>query len=307
MKQTPFFLTVDTEGDNSWDKPKVIKTHNVERLQRFQNLCDEYHVKPIYLTNFEAADNKAYQTFVRENFANLEIGLHLHAWNSPPEFQLTGDDLHHQPYLHEYPKSEIAAKIDFLVKKLQDTFSTDIVSHRGGRYSISEEIFESLAKNGIRIDCSVVPGFDWRTSMGSPNGEGGPDFRKYTSSIFEIYPGITEIPVSTVVPQNIFSNTKDTFLPKRIYNKLLGKQKLTLRSKLNNLQELKNVTDFHLKKSSHLEYIIHSSELVCGTSNLIKTKSEEDLFYETLEKFFIYLKEKNVISQTFKEYLSKGQ
>lgn len=306
MKQIPFFLTVDTEGDNSWDKPKIIKTENVERLQRFQSLCDDYNVKPIYLTNFEAVENKAYQEFVKQNFSNLEIGLHLHAWNSPPKFQLTHDDMFHQPYLHEYPKNEIISKIDFLVKKLQDTFSTEIISHRGGRYSISKDIFESLASNGIKIDCSVVPGFDWRTSMGNPNGKGGPDFRKYNSSIFEIHPGITEIPVSTIVPKNVFFNTKDTFLPKRIYNKVLGKQKLTLRSKLDNFEELKKVTDFHIEKSNHLEYIIHSSELVCGTSNLIKSNQQEDLFYENLEKFFVYLKLKNIKSQTFKNYLNKN-
>jgi len=31
-----------------------------------------------------------------------EIGMHLHAWNSPPIVPLTGDDFHYQPYLIEY-------------------------------------------------------------------------------------------------------------------------------------------------------------------------------------------------------------
>lgn len=307
ISKSPFFLTVDTEGDNSWDKPIEITSRNVEQLHRFQELCNKYDIKPIYLTNFEAADNKLFQRFVNENFDRLEIGLHLHAWNSPPDFNLTGDDYYYQPYLHEYPDEIIKSKIEYLVKKLQDTFGTEVISHRGGRYSISEMIFETLAKNGIRVDCSVVPGFNWETSLGDPSGKGGPDFSKYENLIYEIFPGITEIPVSTLVPKSIFSGKKDTFLPKRIYSKVFHKHKMVLRSKLNNFDELKKVTDWHIKQNNHLEYIIHSSELVAGTSRLINNENEEDIFYSNLEVFFVYLQNNNVKSQTFKEFISSTQ
>ena len=44
---TPFFLTVDTEGDNMWDKPQNIMSKNTENLYRFQELCNKYNIKPI--------------------------------------------------------------------------------------------------------------------------------------------------------------------------------------------------------------------------------------------------------------------
>ena len=164
-KETPFFLTVDTEGDNIWDRPQKIAATNVEKLHRFQELCNKYAVKPIYLTNYEASENKFFQRMVHENSEKLEIGLHLHAWNSPPDYNLTGNDYYYQPYLHEYPTDIVKSKTEYLIKKLQDTFGTEIISHRGGRYSISDVIFESLAENEIRVDCSVVPGFNWKTSL----------------------------------------------------------------------------------------------------------------------------------------------
>ena len=303
-RETPFFLTVDTEGDNIWDKPRKIVATNVEKLYRFQELCNIYAIKPIYLTNYEAAGNKIFQQLVNENSGKLEIGLHLHAWNSPPEYNLTGNDYYHQPYLHEYPAEIIKSKIGYLIKKLQDTFGMEIISHRGGRYSISETIFESLAENGIRVDCSVVPGFNWKTSQGAPDGNGGPDFTKNKSGIYEIFPGIMEIPVSTLIPKSIFPGKDDTFLPKRIYNKMFGKHKMTLRSKLDNIDELKKVTEHRIRQKNHLEYIIHSSELVKGTSHLIKNESEEEIFYFNLEKFFVYLQNKKVKSQTFKEFIT---
>jgi hypothetical protein len=58
-------------------------------------------------------------------------------------------------------------------------------------------------------------------------------------------------------------------------------------------------------KSTHIESIIHSSELVNGTSHLITNDKEERLFYENLELFFIYLRDKGILSETFKEYLIK--
>lgn len=304
-KETPFFLTVDTEGDNIWDRPQKIAATNVEKLHRFQELCNKYAVKPIYLTNYEASENKFFQRMVHENSEKLEIGLHLHAWNSPPDYNLTGNDYYYQPYLHEYPTDIVKSKTEYLIKKLQDTFGTEIISHRGGRYSISDVIFESLAENEIRVDCSVVPGFNWKTSLGAPQGNGGPDFTKSEGRIYEIFPGITEIPVSTLIPKSIFPKKDDMFLPKRIYNKVFNKHKITLRPKLDNFDELKKVTDYHILRQNHLELIIHSSELVVGTSHLINTKKDEDIFYSNFEKFFVYLQNNNVTSYTFKEFISQ--
>ncbi len=302
----PFFLTVDTEGDNIWGRPKDITSVNTGKLYRFQELCEKHNIKPIYLTNYEAAINEEYQKFVAKHKNNLEVGLHLHAWNSPPVYNLTGDDFKYQPYLHEYPIEEIRKKITFMVKLLKETFQTDIVSHRGGRYSINDDIFQILLDNGVKIDCSVVPGIDWSVSKGSPDGEGGPNFIGYEENIYNIYNDMIEIPVSTYRINKYFAVLKPSNIFVRAAGKIFNYRNLTLRSKVNNLSDLKKIVKWNLsKKCTHLEYIIHSSELVDGYSGTISSKKEEDIFYKNLEAFFMFLSHQNIVSMTFKEYLEE--
>ena len=175
----PFFMTIDTEGDNLWERPRVISAKNVEKLERFQVLCEKHNIKPIYLTNFEAASNDIFRGFIESHQENLEVGLHLHAWNSPPISNLTVNDYLYHPYLHEYSDDVIRNKIDYMYKFLSDRFQMNIISHRGGKYSISDVILDSLYECGIRIDCSVVPGFNWKNAIGDPSGGGGKRFSFY--------------------------------------------------------------------------------------------------------------------------------
>jgi len=305
MDKTPFFLTVDTEGDNIWNRPGSITSDNTENLYRFQELCLRYGIKPIYLTNYEAAVNPEFGHFARQYTDQLEIGLHLHAWNSPPLYRLTEDDFYHQPYLHEYPAKIVEEKIAYMVRLLEDTFQTEIVSHRGGRYSISEPIFESLLKHGIRIDCSVVPGVNWGHNLGDPSQNGGPDFTGHPRQIYKIHKELLEVPVSTLNVSNrhVKSMMQYGYVGK-VLKRLFNLQNLTLRSRLNNsgdLMKIVNRTVGH--KVGHLCYIIHSSELTAGYSPLMRTREEEALFYEHLERFFRFLKSAEVVPMTFKEYL----
>jgi len=48
MSETPFIITIDTEGDNLWANPREITTHNAAYLPRFQSLCERFRFKPVY-------------------------------------------------------------------------------------------------------------------------------------------------------------------------------------------------------------------------------------------------------------------
>ncbi len=302
----PFFLTIDTEGDNIWSRPTKITSRNTEKLYRFQELCEKYHIKPIYLTNYEASINTEYVNFIEKHKKNLEVGLHLHAWNSPPIHNLTENDFYFQPYLHEYPEKIIIKKINYLTEHLKDVFQTAIISHRGGRYSINKTIFDSLYDNGIRIDCSVVPGIDWSGSKGDPKGTGGPDFRNFQSNINTLESSIIEIPVSTYRINKYVDSIDDSNIFKRAAGKIFNYKNSILRSKINNLEELKKIVNWNLvNNATHLEYIIHSSELVYNESPLIYKESQVDIFYNNLELFFKFLQQSNIESFTFKEYMKK--
>mgnify|MGYP003976026763 CR=1 FL=1 len=89
-----FIITIDVEGDNLWSRPRDIKCRNALFLPRFQELCEKYNLFPVYLTNYEMAQSNEFinlaKSFINNNTG--EVGMHLHAWDSPPDYKLTDQD-----------------------------------------------------------------------------------------------------------------------------------------------------------------------------------------------------------------------
>jgi hypothetical protein len=134
---TPAFLiTIDTEGDNLWSRPACVTTDNSRFLPRFQSLCERYGLKPTYLVNHEMANCPVFREFGRDVLGRAagEIGMHLHAWDSPPLTSLTDNDANFHPYLIEYPVSAIHDKVISITRLLEDVFQVPIRGHRAGRW-----------------------------------------------------------------------------------------------------------------------------------------------------------------------------
>jgi len=133
-----FIITIDTEGDDlwSWKAGRTITTENARFLPRFQNLCDRYGFKPVWLTNYEMVVNPDFVSFTKEKLRDgcCEIGMHLHALNNPPLYDLEVRYPANFPYLIEYPEEIIAQKVRFLHELLNDTYGENIISHRAGRW-----------------------------------------------------------------------------------------------------------------------------------------------------------------------------
>ncbi|CAK8740280.1 hypothetical protein SODG_003723 [Sodalis praecaptivus] len=172
MATPAFIITIDTEGDNLWQNHGHITTENARFLPRFQAFCEKYRFKPVYLTNYEMAMDDAFVDFARDAIArgNAEIGMHLHAWNSPPAHDLTGNDGRHKPYLIEYPEAVMREKILFMTQLLEETFQTKMLSHRAGRWAFDERYAAMLLELGYQVDCSVTPRVDWRRSPARRQG-----------------------------------------------------------------------------------------------------------------------------------------
>src|SRR4051812_8506605 len=66
MRNGSFLITIDTEGDNAWARPRRNTTRNSQFLPRFQSLCERFGFKPTYLTNYEMARCPAFQEFARD-------------------------------------------------------------------------------------------------------------------------------------------------------------------------------------------------------------------------------------------------
>lgn len=70
----------------------------------------------------------------KEKDGKCEIGMHIHAWNSPPDYKLNmlypGN-----PYITEYPDEIIDQKVKSLKDFLENRFETQILSNRSGRWA----------------------------------------------------------------------------------------------------------------------------------------------------------------------------
>jgi hypothetical protein len=299
----PFFLiTIDTEGDNLWATPREITTRNAVFLLRFQGLCEKYQLRPTYLTNYEMAKSPVFQEFARDMLTRRtgEIGMHLHAWHSPPHRPLTDDDYRHQPYLIEYPEPVMREKIVFLTKLLEDTFGVKMVSHRAGRRGMDEVYARILVEQDYRIDCSVSPHVSWRRMKGDPTREGGTDYSSFPEEAYRVDLGDISRPGASLlleVPTTVMRGSSRTLgrigelipqgtLPARVWNRLFP-PRLWLKPDGRNLSQMLWILERGLReRRRYVEFALHSSELMPGGSPRFPTTESIENLYRHLECLF---------------------
>jgi hypothetical protein len=296
----PFIITIDTEGDDLWSKPREITTRNAEYLPRFQSLCERFRFKPVYLTNYERAMSNVFVEFARDVLARGagEIGMHLHAWNSPPLVPLTSDDFHYQPYLIEYPDPVMKEKIRIVTRLLEDRFDQAIVSHRAGRLGFDGRYAAMLLDEGYRVDCSVSPGLDWSGTPGDPNGKGGSDYTAFPDRPYFFNPsdisaptfaGMLEVPM-TIRTSGLFRSAPWVYripLLRQTANRLVSPALNHLCPTESNLRGmLRAVRGARAEGAAHTEFTLHSSEFMPGGSPTFRSASDIELLYERLEILF---------------------
>ncbi|MDV1069714.1 polysaccharide deacetylase family protein [Klebsiella pasteurii] len=300
MHKPAFLITIDTEGDNLWQKHDSITTENARYLPRFQQLCEKYGFKPVWLTNYEMAIDPVYIEFAKDTIARgtAEIGMHLHAWNSPPTDPLTDDDWRHKPYLIEYSDAAMRAKVDYMTRLLEDTFQTKMVSHRAGRWAFDERYARLLVEYGYLVDCSVTPRVNWKTAKGAPQGDGGTDYRHFPQHAYfldendirrEGQSSLLEVPMSIQYKHSAWMNSL-----KQGYDRLRGKVRSPsvhwLRPMGGNVETMKKVVEQTLTQGNdYVEYMLHSSEYMPGGSPTFKNEQDIERLYADLDAFFSWL------------------
>ncbi len=300
MSEMPFIITIDTEGDDLWARPREITTRNAEYLPRFQALCERFRFKPVYLTNYEMAMSDAFVGFARDVLARGagEVGMHLHAWNSPPLVPLTSDDFHYQPYLIEYPDPVMKEKIKIVTRLLEDRFDQTMISHRAGRLGFDARYATMLLDEGYRVDCSVSPGLDWRGTPGDPNGKGGSDYTAFPDSPYFFSPSDISKPTTgglLEVPMTIRSCGLNRRAPwvyrvpllRQTANRLVSPALNHLCPTESNLRGmLRAARAARAEGAVHVEFTLHSSEFMPGGSPTFRNASVIERLYEDLEILF---------------------
>lgn len=312
MTRHAFLITIDTEGDNLWRNHRSITTENTGYLPRFQDLCERYGFKPTWLTNYEMAMDPAFVEFGKDVIARKqgEIGMHLHAWNSPPEAPLTDDDWRWQPFLVEYPDNVLRDKVVYMTDLLEEKFQTKMLSHRAGRWAFDERYAAILTELGYQVDCSVTPRVNWSYTRGAPQGKGGTDYTDFPFKPYFINPqdisrsgnsSLLEIPMSI---QYKYSPLMNTF--KQSMYRLRGKQKSPavhwLRPSGGNLADMQRVVEMSLAEgNNYTEFMLHSSEFMPDGSPTFKNERDIEQLYVDLEALFSWLAPR-FVGQTLSEY-----
>ena len=292
-------ISIDTEGDNlwAWRVGDKITTENAKYLPRFQELCESYGFKPTYLTNYEMATDPFFINYFKQRnlSGKCEIGMHLHAWNSPPEYQLPirADVEPGAPYLIEYPDEVMFKKVEFMTRTLENAFEQKPVTHRAGRWATNSLYFSALQNFGYKIDCSVTPGMDWSHAPGQSPDSYGSNYTTYPK-----YPYVIEGTDILEVPVTVRENHRLKLGQKPGLRKMIKKYKeakkghgpLWLRPRTNNdnLEDLLYLVDLISKdkNADYLMFMLHSSEFMPGGSPTFQTEEAIESLYSKLNVLF---------------------
>lgn len=298
-KQKYFIITVDTEGDNLWryKDGEPIGTRNAEYLPRFQALCERYGFKPVYLTNYEMAMS---DVFVREakewlSKGTCEIGVHLHAWNNPPIYELKGTYCN-SPYLIEYPEDVMREKFKVIYDLLIERFGIQPFSHRAGRWAMDRRYFAILKEFGIKVDCSYTPGIDWSNSTGITMGGSNYSNEPKTCQIIN---GVLEVPATIRTFRNCLNGNW-----KHRLRSLIKGETVWFRPAMSSAAVMKKIIDIvtNEKDIDFVEFMLHSSEIMPDGSPYFVTEADIDKEFKTIESVFVYACKKGYIGCTLQDY-----
>jgi hypothetical protein len=229
-----------------------------------------------------------------------EIGMHLHAWNSPPLLPLTSDDYQHQPYLIEYPEHVMREKIYYMTALLEETFEIKMTSHRAGRWSFTETYAQILLEKGYLVDSSVLPHVSLRRLLGDPSQSGGTDYSNFPEMPYLVNlqdiskPGdspLLEVPVTVLCKRNhMVKKLQACFgagsLPRRVLNRLFSPM-ISLRPDGRNLKSILQILgQIKEEKRDCVTFMLHSSELMPGGSPTFRRDQDIAALYSDLETLF---------------------
>lgn len=320
-----FILTIDTEGDNQWDHGRELTVENIKFVPRFQNLCEKYSIKPVYLVTSEVCEDK-YAGEVLKGYAmagKAEIGAHLHSWTTPPFLDREGyryNDVNHA-FATEIPEDLLNEKIRNLTNQIEYSFGKRPVSFRSGRFGFNRTLAGILKNHSYLVDSSITPYIKWSANEGLPGGNGGPDFSDELPFPYRFSfdnGSVLELPV-TILPTRFpltrsnrlaryYFNNVDRNIILKVFRKLFfNNQPLWLRPlKWMNIKLFEElIREADNQKLPYIVMMFHSSELMPGCSIYRRDEKEVEELYILLEKFFILLNEMNIPSLTLEEAAKK--
>ncbi len=305
--QKYFIITIDTEADNQWNNNQACTTKNSKYLPRFQELAEKYNFKPVWLTTYEMANDNFFVNYFKDkcNKGLCEIGMHLHAWNNPPEYNLV-NKTNERSYLIEYPKNIMEQKIKVLDELLTKKIGIKPVSHRAGRWTTNEDYFELLEKYGYKVDCSVTPHISWENHLGQ-SGIKGSNYSNSPENPYFIKNKLLEVPVTIRIMHNIqFDQIKNIRnAAGELFHFLKGRTEWVRPNKNMNKKGILKLIKKCNKHNDYIMFMLHSSELMPNGSPNFSTYESVEHLYTLIEEIFRYISNLGYTGITLNEFYEK--
>jgi hypothetical protein len=282
-----FCITIDTEPDcdTRWRRSQPLTfesvTFGVPSILR--PLWDRFDILPVYFVSPEVAENADCCRVLKDEIKRgAEIGAHLHSEYIGPQTKYADAAGTHSDEFPCYACSkEIeSAKIGNLTSVIEKNLGVRPVSYRAARYGADLDTVRILQELNYKVDSSVTPEIDW-SKQGGPNHSNAPK-QPYFVSENDLYsPGnlkILEVPISI--------SKKRIFIP--------GKRWLLyrwLRPTLMTVIEMKMLINEFVRTYENpvLNMMFHSMETLPGKTPFVRSKFQQKLYLNRLEKIIKYL------------------
>jgi hypothetical protein len=298
MRSPRFIVTVDTEEEFDWSSPfqrSGYGTGHVREVGRFQSICDEYRVKPIYLVDYPILCDAAAVDIFNEILAadKCEIGAQLHAWVTPPFDEEVSVK---NSYACNLPAQLEKQKIEALFQKIENVFGIKADIYRAGRYGAGPHTVEMLKQLGARIDTSVRSYFNYAH-------QDGPNYGRSSLHPYWLEPGqLMELPLTSVFGgmlrfsgPKLFSNIFGSDTSRALLARAGLLERIALTPEGIPLDRAIKAIDIAIDQQLPvLNFSFHSPSLEPGHTPYVRNQADLDKFYHWWRTVFEHLHNRGV-------------
>jgi hypothetical protein len=294
-----FSISVDTEEDNWEPTTSNSTTQNIREIPRLQRLLERLGARTTLFVSYQVAIDPTAAAIVREAVASksIEVGAHLHPWNTPP---VEGRE-EQCSMLCQYPPDSQSKKIVRLKQILRENIGVETTAFRAGRFGVGTDTLGALEETGFRVDSSVTPLLSWREN-------GGPSFvraplRVYRPSASDLCARtpdgkLVEVPITVGFTR--FGQSHWKTLAKSLYgpfgqrmhlpglvNQALDLRRVILSPETDTVSDMLAASRRILDEGGrHLHMYFHSNSLVPGLTPFVRTTKDLEMMYSSIERYF---------------------
>jgi glycosyltransferase involved in cell wall biosynthesis len=184
------FVVIDTEAEFDWSAGfarNLTSVSAISAVHRGQEILDRHGLRPVYVIDYPVAtspDGYGPLRAIAERGA-CAIGAHLHPWTTPP-FEEPVSEV--TSFAGNLPPDLEERKLRTLVAAIERSFGITPRFFKAGRYGVGRSTLELVARLGIKVDFSIMPGLDMRR-------RGGPEFLDYAAVPY-LVDGVFSLPMT---------------------------------------------------------------------------------------------------------------